>query len=100
MQSKAPEDKLSSGKIFADDFAPGTTDGIRFDQDGNLWCAMGWGAPQENGVRCYSSDGALIGKIHLPEICANLCFGGEKNNRLFMAASTSIYSLFVGVRGL
>lgn len=93
-------DHLSEGRIFADDFAPGTTDGIRFDIDGNLWCAMGWGDPRENGVRCYSPDGRLIGKIHLPEICANLCFGGEKNNRLFMAASTSIYSLYLGVRGL
>ncbi len=92
--------KLKPGRIFADDFAPGTTDGIRFDCHGNLWCAMGWGDAGENGVRCYSPDGTLIGKVHLPEICANLCFGGEKMNRLFMTASTSLYALYVGVRGL
>jgi len=50
-------------------------------------------------VRCYAPDGDLIGKIHLPETCANLCFGGKKRNRLFMCASTSVYSLFVDVQG-
>ena len=48
----------------------------------------------------FAPDGTLIGKIHLPETCANLCFGGTKRNRLFMAASQSIYSLYVGTEGV
>jgi gluconolactonase len=50
-------------------------------------------------VCCYAPNGDLIGKVHLPETCANLCFGGKKNNRLFMAASTSVYSLYVDTIG-
>jgi gluconolactonase len=88
-----------SGRIFAEDFAPGFTDGMRVDAEGNVWCSMGWADPKEDGVRCYAPDGTLIGKIHLPETCANLCFGGKKRNRLFMCASTSIYSLYVDVQG-
>jgi gluconolactonase len=91
--------KCSRGRIFAEDFAPGFTDGLRIDVEGNVWCSMGWADPKEDGVRCYAPDGDLIGKIHLPETCANLCFGGKKRNRLFMCASTSIYSLYVDVQG-
>jgi gluconolactonase len=60
---------------------------------------MAWGAPSEDGVRCYEPGGELIGKIHLPEGCANLCFGGARKNRLFMAASTSVYTVYVNARG-
>jgi gluconolactonase len=91
--------KLSNGKIFAEDFAPGLTDGIRVDTQGNVWASMGWGDPSEDGVRCYSPDGVLMAKIHLPEGCANVCFGGRKKNRLFMAASTSVYALYVHAAG-
>ena len=73
-----------NGRVFAENFAPGMTDGMRTDADGNVWCSMGWADPAEDGVRCYAPDGDLIGKIHLPEGCANLCFGGKKRNRLFM----------------
>jgi len=90
---------LRNDRVFADDFAPGMTDGLRCDIDGNVWCSMGWGDPAEDGVRCYAPDGALIGKIHLPEGCANLCFGGVKKDRLFMCASTSVYALYVNDRG-
>ena len=92
-------DKLSGGKVFAENFAPGFTDGIRADTDGNLWCSMGWADPKEDGVRCYAPGGELIGKIHLPETCANLCFGGVKKNRLFMTASTSVYAVYVDAVG-
>lgn len=92
--------QLKRGRVFADNFAPGFTDGMRVDIDGNVWCSMGWGDPAEDGVRCYAPDGDMIGKINLPETCANLCFGGIKRNRLFMAASTSIYSLYVGTKGV
>jgi gluconolactonase len=63
------------------------------DVDGNVWCSMGWADPKEDGVRGYSPQGELIGKIHLPETCANLCFAGKKKNRLFMCASTSVCGL-------
>jgi gluconolactonase len=47
----------------------------------------------------FASDGTLIGKIHLPETCANLCFGGAKKNRLFMAASQSLHAIYVETQG-
>ena len=72
---------------------------MRVDIDGNVWCSMGWADPREDGVRCYNPAGALLGKIHLPESCANLCFGGRKRNRLFMTASTSVYALYVDTKG-
>ena len=90
---------LRRGRIFADDFAPGFTDGVRADADGNLWCSMGWADPNEDGVRCYAPDGDLLGKVRLPEACANLCFGGRKGHRLFMAASTSVYALYLNTTG-
>jgi gluconolactonase len=91
--------RLRGGRVFAEDFAPGMTDGVRCDVDGNVWCSMGWADPAEDGVRCYAPDGDLIGKVHLPEGCANLCFGGRKKDRLFMCASTSVYALYVNGQG-
>ena len=92
-------EKLTNDMIFAEDYAPGFTDGVRTDEDGNVWCSMGWADPKEDGVRCYAPTGELIGKIHLPETCANLSFGGRKKNRLSMAASTSIYATYVDTAG-
>ena len=91
--------RLRNGRVFAEDFAPGMTDGLRTDADGNVWCSMGWADPAEDGVRCYAPHGDVIGKVHLPEGCANLCFGGKKKDRLFMCASTSVYSLYLNARG-
>jgi gluconolactonase len=91
-------DRLANGKTFATTMG-GNTDGMRLDMDGNVWCSMGSGDAAEDGVRCYAPDGALIGKIHLPETCANLCFGGKKKNRLFMTASTSVYAVYVETVG-
>jgi gluconolactonase len=91
--------KVINGKVFAEGFAPGFTDGMRCDVEGNVWCSMGWGDPKEDGVRCYSPEGDLLGKIHLPETCANLVFGGPLHNRLYMCASTSVYACYVGVQG-
>lgn len=77
----------------------GTIDGMRCDMDGNLW--LGWGMGEgEDGVMVVSSEGKRIGHIHLPERCANLCFGGEHRNRLFMASSQSIYALYVNTQGV
>ncbi len=92
-------DKLANDKVFAENFAPGFTDGVRTDIDGNVWCSMGWADPKEDGVRCYAPTGELIGKIHLPETCSNLCFGGKKRNRLFMTGSTSVYAVYVETQG-
>lgn len=77
----------------------GTPDGLRVDVDGNLWCGWGMGAEGLDGVSVFNPDGKLIGRIDLPERCANLCFGGRHRNRLLMAASTSVYSLFVNTQG-
>ena len=81
------------------DAGPGTPDGLRVDVDGNLW--VGWGMGEEglDGVSIFNPDGKPIGRIDLPERCANLCFGGRHRNRLFLAASTSLYSLYVNTQG-
>jgi gluconolactonase len=78
----------------------GTPDGLRVDVDGNLW--VGWGMGEEglDGVSVFNSDGRLIGRVDLPERCANVCFGGRHRNRLFMCGSTSMYSLFVNTQGV
>jgi gluconolactonase len=90
--------RLKDGRLFAD-MSPGSSDGIRCDVDGNVWSAAGWSGEYYNGVHIFAPDGKLIGKIHLPEICANLCFGGAKRNRLFMTASQSLYSVYVNTEG-
>jgi gluconolactonase len=90
--------RLKNGRMFVN-MAPGSSDGIRCDVDGNVWSAAGWGPDSFNGVQVFAPDGTLIGKIHLPETCANLCFGGAKKNRLFMAASQSLYAVYVGTEG-
>lgn len=77
----------------------GGADGIRCDTDGNIWAAAGWAGDGYDGVHVFAPDSARIGIILLPEICANLCFGGRKRNRLFMAASTSIYAVYVEAQG-
>jgi len=90
--------RLKNGRMFVN-MAPGTSDGIRCDVDGNVWSAAGWGPEGFSGVHVFAPDGVLIGKIHLPETCANLCFGGAKKNRLFMTASQSLYAVYVGTEG-
>ena len=77
----------------------GGSDGIRADIDGNIWSAAGWAGEGYDGVHIFAPDGRRIGMILLPEICANLCFGGEKRNRLFMAASQSLYAVYVDTQG-
>jgi gluconolactonase len=72
---------------------------MRCDIDGNLWCGWGMGNPALDGVMVFAPDGAPIGRIALPERCANVCFGGLKRNRLFMAAAQSIYALYVNTQG-
>ena len=90
--------RLTNGRMFCD-MAPGTSDGIRCDIDGNLWASAGWGGEGYDGVHTFAPDGNLIGKIHLPEVCSNLRFGGVKRNRLFMTGSQSIYAVYVETQG-
>ncbi len=89
-----------SGKRVLIDAGPGTPDGFRVDVKGNLWCGWGMGSEDLDGVMVFAPDGAPIGRIALPERCANLCFGGRANSRLFMASSHSIYALYVNVPGI
>ena len=74
---------------------PAFADGMRCDADGNLW-AGGFPAPV---IQVIAPDGDLIGMIRLPEICANVCFGGPRRNRLFMAGSQSLYAVYVETVG-
>ena len=92
--------QLQRGRVFIDSGPGGTPDGFRVDLDGNLWCGWGMGTPELDGVRVFNPDGAPIGHIALPERCANVCFGGRWRNRLFMAASHSLYSLIVNTQGV
>lgn len=97
-------DVVEGGKSLSNrrtliDCGQGTADGLRCDRDGNLWCGWGMGSPELDGVMIFNRDGKAIGRIALPERCANLCFGGAHGNRLFMASSQSIYALFVEAQG-
>ena len=89
--------KVANGRVFFD-ATPGYADGIRCDTEGNVWAGFSGGEDQD-GVAVFAPDGKPIGRVLLPERCANLCFGGAKRNRLFMAASQSIYSLYVEAQG-
>ncbi|HTP96434.1 MAG TPA: SMP-30/gluconolactonase/LRE family protein [Burkholderiales bacterium] len=91
--------RLANRRVFITAEAGGTPDGFRCDVDGNLWCGWGMGKEGQDGVSVFNPDGKLIGRIDLPERSANLCFGGRHRNRLFMAASTSVYSLYVNTQG-
>ncbi|MEU4232751.1 SMP-30/gluconolactonase/LRE family protein [Nonomuraea sp. NPDC026600] len=84
---------LSGGKVFAQGTDDDTFDGMRLDDKGRVWAAAG------KAVLCYDPDGTLIGRLGLPESVANLVFGGLKRNRLFIAASSSLYSVMLNVTG-
>ena len=71
----------------------GLFDGFRIDTNGNIWSSAA------DGIHCYAPDGTLLGKIHIPEVVANLCFGGIKKNRLFICGTTSIYAMYVNAQG-
>ncbi|MEL7527032.1 MAG: SMP-30/gluconolactonase/LRE family protein [Pseudomonadota bacterium] len=81
-----------SESVFAE-ISPGVPDGFRLDEFGNIWTSSG------NGVQVFAPDGSYLGRIVVPEAVANLTFGGAKNNRLFITATTSLYAIYVGVRG-
>ncbi|MFN0055413.1 MAG: SMP-30/gluconolactonase/LRE family protein [Planctomycetales bacterium] len=94
--------KLAKGREFVSmelNGKAGFADGIRADVDGNVWASAGWVGPGYDGVHVFAPDGTRIGQILLPEICGNLCFGGPKRNRLFMAASQSLYAVYTEAKG-
>ena len=72
----------------------GIFDGFRVDEAGRLWASAG------DGVHCIDMDGTLIGKIRVPETVSNVCFGGPHRNRLFITATTSLYSVYLLLRGV
>ncbi|HET9148166.1 MAG TPA: SMP-30/gluconolactonase/LRE family protein [Acetobacteraceae bacterium] len=86
--------RLGPGRVFAV-IDPGFADGFRIDEDGNVWTSCGSG----NGVAVFGPDGTPFGKIDFPEMVSNLCFGGPRRNRIFVTATTSVYALYVGIRG-
>ncbi|MBC9178899.1 SMP-30/gluconolactonase/LRE family protein [Pseudoroseomonas ludipueritiae] len=84
--------RLSGGKVFADSTA-GLFDGFRLDDTGRIWTSAG------DGIHVYDPDGSLIGKVRVPEVVANLCFGGPKRDRIFICGTTSLYSVRMFVNG-
>ena len=91
--------RIDAGRTLITAEPNGTPDGLRADVDGNLWVGWGMGEEDLDGVAIFNPEGRAIGRIHIPERVANVCFGGRYRNRLFMAASTSIYSLYVNTQG-
>ena len=98
-----PAHQVSKPRPFADFIVDGITcrtDGIRTDVFGNLWASSNAGANVGySGVTVWNPDGRLIGRIRLPEVCANVAFGGPKRNRLFMAAGQSLYAVYTNTQG-
>jgi gluconolactonase len=83
---------LSGGEVFAT-VTSGLFDGFRLDIHGNIWTSAG------DGVHCYAPDGTMLGRIRVPEVVANVCFGGPKRNRLFICATTSLYAIYLKTQG-
>ncbi len=84
---------LTGGEVFHK-IDPGAADGFRCDLQGNVWSSAA------DGVHCLGPSGALLGKIRVPELVSNLCFGGRANHQLFITATTSVYSIALGISGL
>ena len=99
--------KLANGREFASmsmeingETKAGFADGIRCDEDGNIWASAGWVGDGFDGVHVFEpTEGRRIGQVLLPEICSNVCFGGTKRNRLFMTGSQSLYAVYVETKG-
>ncbi len=88
----ADDGSLEGGAVISECDA-GTYDGLRIDDDGRLWVAA------HDGLHCLDADGALLGKLHLPEVTSNLAFGGPRGNDLFITATTSVYAARLNVSG-
>ena len=84
---------LKGGEVFAESTS-GLFDGFRVDRSGRIWTSAG------DGVHCYDPDGTLIGKVLVPEVVANVCFGGPKRNYLYICGTTSLYGVRLPVNGV
>ena len=100
------ETRLENGRVYASmalevdgEERTGGADGIRCDTDGNIWASAGWAGAGYDGVHVFNPEGERVGQILLPEVCANVCFGGPKRNRLFMTASHSLYAVYTNSTG-
>jgi gluconolactonase len=97
------DNKISPPAVFSNFTVDGVRcgpDGMRVDVDGNVWCGSNAGnSVGYSGVTVHSPEGKMIGRIRLPEVCANVAFGGAKRNRLFMAAGQSLYAVYVNTQG-
>jgi gluconolactonase len=93
-------ERLSNPRVLVQCEPGHTPDGFRVDTEGNLWCGWGMGGEGRDGVRVFDAGGTPLGHIDLPERCANLAFGGRHRNRLFMAASRSLYAVHVHAQGV
>ncbi|MEB3264863.1 MAG: SMP-30/gluconolactonase/LRE family protein [Synechococcus sp.] len=91
--------RLDQGSVFYD-MGPSLADGLTCDLDGNVWASSGWADPSLDGVCVLSPAGELIGRIHLPEVASNLCFGGLRRNRLFITAGQSVYAVYLETQGM
>ncbi|QRE74620.1 SMP-30/gluconolactonase/LRE family protein [Methylobacterium aquaticum] len=89
----APDGALSGGDVFHK-IEPGYCDGMRVDEDGNVWSSAG------DGVHCISPEGKLMGKILVPHVVSNITFGGPAKNRLFIGGSHTLYGIFLDRRGV
>jgi len=92
-QFSVDKNTVSAGKVFHT-IEPGCADGIRLDTDGNIWSSAA------DGVHCISPDGVLLGKILVPELVSNVCFGGRANHQLFITATTSVYMISLNRQGV
>jgi gluconolactonase len=94
--------RLRNGRLFTStelNGKSGFADGIRCDEDGNIWAGMGWVGDGYDGVHIHAPNGDRIGHIRMPEIISNLVFGGSKRNRLLMTGSQSLYAVYVETTG-
>jgi gluconolactonase len=85
--------KLTNSRVFCDIKGGSIPDGFRVDVNGNVWTSA-------DGVECYAPDGTLLGRIRVPEVVANVTFGGKRRNRLFITATTSLYAVYVNTTGV
>jgi len=88
----ADDGTLGRSQVFAT-CKSGLFDGLRADRDGRVWTSTA------EGVECYRDDGVLIGRVRIPEIVANVAFGGRARNRLFICGTTSLYALYLKING-
>ena len=91
--------RLSNSKVFTDIPKPSITDGLRCDTGGTSLVLGRLGRSERGRRALLHADGDLLGKIHIPETVANLCFGGQQRNRLYICGSSSLYAVYTSAQG-